>query len=106
MLEMTAADQIRRQGQRSQTRTSAHTAVMRRRRAVSMVAVLIMGAAIRPRPSPVKGFGRYASTIKLDRRIPRRRHHAIAIAVFDDVAEPRERVMKTLHLQFFRHHHV
>jgi hypothetical protein len=34
--------------------TSAHTAIVRRRRAMRMVAALIMGAAIRPRGSSVK----------------------------------------------------
>src|ERR1700687_5387469 len=33
---------------------SAHTAVVRRRRAMKMVAALIMGRAIRPRPAGVK----------------------------------------------------
>jgi hypothetical protein len=39
-----AADRIRRQGRQSQTQTSAHTAMVRRRRAMAMVAALIMGA--------------------------------------------------------------
>ena len=39
-----AAERIRRQGRRSQTRTSAHTAIARRRRAMAMVGPLVMGA--------------------------------------------------------------
>src|ERR1700730_16261418 len=39
-----AADRIRRQGRQSQTQTSAHTAMVRRRRAMTMVAVVSMGA--------------------------------------------------------------
>src|SRR5438552_9461372 len=49
-------DPIRRQGRRSQTQTSAHTAIMRRRRAMNMVEAIVMGAAIRPRLSGVKFF--------------------------------------------------
>ena len=52
-----AADRIRRQGRQSQTQTSAHTAEVRRRRAIDMVTALIMGAgykATRPLRQDVK----------------------------------------------------
>src|SRR5262245_66090384 len=49
-----AAGRIRRQGRRSQTRTTAHTAKARRRRAMAMVGPLVMARVIRPVPPAVK----------------------------------------------------
>jgi hypothetical protein len=49
-----AADHFRRHWRYDQTRSAAHTAMMRRRRFKMMVVALFMGADIGPRPFSVK----------------------------------------------------
>src|SRR5260370_8140122 len=82
-----------------------------------MVAALIMGAAIRPRPVGVevrKGFAselgsdlrKANASTNSDGRIPRRRYHPVAAAVLFDVGEPRERIVEGLQLQLLGGHHV
>src|ERR1700733_9014793 len=73
---------------------------MRRRRAMTMVAALFMAAAIRPRPVFVK------APKASDRRIPRRRHHPVAVAVLFEIGEPGERIVEALQLQLLGGHHV
>src|ERR1700680_1936567 len=113
--------------------------MVRRRRAMRMVAASIMGAAIRPQPILVKmqtvipggsvstrpGISRFRVRCGArhraalgadplasprndysDRRIPRRRHHAVAAAVLFDMAKPGERIVEALNLQLLGHHHV
>src|SRR5260370_35080964 len=82
-----------------------------------MVAALIMGAAIRPRPVFVKvpkafssepgtGSCKANASNNSDRRIPRRGYHTVAAAVLFDVGEPRERIVEALQLQLLGGHHV
>src|ERR1700730_3294089 len=98
-----------------------------------MVAAMIMGAAIRPRPRVVKapkafrdgpirtrpGISCHKFQIPglrlrhaprddrwSDRRIPRRRNDPVAVAVLFDIAEPGERIVEALYLQLLGNQHV
>src|SRR5438477_9064488 len=95
--------------------TSAHTAMVRRRRAMRMVAALIMGAAIRPRGSTVKpkykgrpqpGGPCPDSRKPSDHRAPRRRHQPIAIPSLLDIPVSREWIVEALDTHFVGDQHV